>query len=99
NGVSALHTELMKTTVFHNLHRLYPDRIVNETNSITPRRSRTQCHPDLTTLIRETVGDAFLDDVRHIADLNNHATDGGFQERFAAVKHGNKVRLARLILD
>ena len=48
NGVSALHTELMKETVFADLHRLYPDRINNKTNGITPRRWLIQCNPGLT---------------------------------------------------
>ena len=63
NGVSQLHTELMKTTVFAELHRLYPDRINNKTNGITPRRWLMQCNPALTTIIRETIGDGFLDDI------------------------------------
>ena len=45
NGVAALHTELMKQTVFADLHRLYPDRINNKTNGITPRRWLQQCNP------------------------------------------------------
>ena len=51
NGVSALHTELMKKTVFADLHQLYPDRINNKTNGITPRRWLIQCNPGLTELI------------------------------------------------
>ena len=61
NGVSALHTELMKETVFADLHRLYPDRINNKTNGITPRRWLMQCNPGLFNLIRESIGDAFED--------------------------------------
>ena len=57
NGVAALHTELMKQTVFADLHRLYPDRINNKTNGITPRRWLQQCNPGLTGLIREAIGD------------------------------------------
>jgi starch phosphorylase len=48
NGVSALHTDLMKETVFADLHQLYPDRINNKTNGITPRRWLMQCNPGLT---------------------------------------------------
>ncbi len=99
NGVSALHTELMKTTVFRNLHRLFPDRINNKTNGITPRRWLMQANPKLTALVRETIGDRFLDDLTHLADLNAFATDAGFQQRFAAVKRGNKERLARVIRE
>ena len=62
NGVAALHTELMKKTVFADLHTLFPDRINNKTNGITPRRWLQQCNPGLTGLIREAIGDDFLDD-------------------------------------
>ena len=62
NGVSALHTELMKETVFADLHRLYPDRINNKTNGVTPRRWLNGCNPGLSGLIRETIGEGFLDD-------------------------------------
>ena len=99
NGVSALHTELMKTTVFRNLHRLFPDRINNKTNGITPRRWLMQANPKLTALIRETIGDKFLDDMTHLADLNAFATNADFQQRFAAIKRGNKERLARVIRE
>jgi starch phosphorylase len=58
NGVSALHTELMKETVFADLHKLYPDRINNKTNGITPRRWLMQCNPGLFNLIREAIGDS-----------------------------------------
>ena len=51
NGVSALHTELMKETIFADLHMLYPDRINNKTNGITPRRWLIQCNPGLTGLV------------------------------------------------
>jgi starch phosphorylase len=99
NGVSALHTELMKKTVFHDLHRLFPDRINNKTNGITPRRWLMQANPGLTQLIRDTIGDGFLDDVNKLADLNAHADDAAFQEKFAAVKRGNKAALARMIRE
>ena len=94
NGVAALHTRLMKETVFADLHRLYPDRINNKTNGITPRRWLQQCNPALTALIREAIGDAFLDDAEALAALAGMAGDAAFQERFAAVKRANKVALA-----
>jgi len=99
NGVSALHTELMKQTVFSDLHKLYPDRITNKTNGITPRRWLMQCNPELTRLITQTIGPAFLDDVNALQALADHAEDPAFQEQFAAVKRGNKDRLTRLIKD
>ncbi len=95
NGVAALHTDLMKQTVFADLHKLYPDRINNKTNGITPRRWLQQCNPALTALIRETIGDAFLDDTEKLDALVAHAEDSAFQAKFAAVKRDNKVALAQ----
>ncbi|MBB6180752.1 glycogen/starch/alpha-glucan phosphorylase [Pseudorhizobium flavum] len=97
NGVSALHTDLMKVTVFSDLHTLYPDRINNKTNGITPRRWLMQCNPALTSLIREAIGDKFLDDTEALHALDTFADDAAFQEKFAAVKRENKVQLAHLV--
>jgi starch phosphorylase len=99
NGVSALHTELMKKTVFRDLHRLYPDRINNKTNGITPRRWLMQANPRLTAVIAETIGDAFLDRLDRLTGLNRHADDRGFQAAFAEVKRANKARLGKLIRE
>ncbi|RVC70033.1 MAG: glycogen/starch/alpha-glucan phosphorylase [Mesorhizobium sp.] len=99
NGVSALHTELMKETVFADLHKLYPDRINNKTNGITPRRWLIQCNPGLTALAREAIGDRFMDDIERIKDLDPLADDAAFREKFAAVKRQNKARLAKLVAD
>ncbi|ESY80427.1 glycogen/starch/alpha-glucan phosphorylase [Mesorhizobium australicum] len=99
NGVSALHTELMKETVFADLHKLYPDRINNKTNGITPRRWLIQCNPGLTALAREAIGDRFMDDIEAIKGLDPLADDTAFREKFAAVKRQNKVRLANLVAD
>nr|WP_309568510.1 glycogen/starch/alpha-glucan phosphorylase [Rhizobium rhizogenes] len=97
NGVSALHTELMKETVFADLHSLYPERINNKTNGITPRRWLMQCNPGLTGLIREAIGDDFLDDAEKLVALDRFADDAGFREKFAEVKRLNKVRLANTV--
>ena len=97
NGVSALHTELMKETVFADLAALYPGRINNKTNGITTRRWLMQSNPGLTGLIREAIGDRFLDDVSALSDLDRFAGDAAFREKFAAVKRANKERLAATI--
>ncbi len=99
NGVAALHTQLMKKTVFADLHRLYPTRINNKTNGITPRRWLQQCNPGLTALIRDAIGDDFLDDAEKLVDLDVFADDSGFRERFASVKRSNKVALANHIKE
>jgi starch phosphorylase len=99
NGVSALHTELMKETVFADLHRLFPDRINNKTNGITPRRWLVQCNPELTKVVTSAIGERFLDDTEALRGLDAHAEDRGFQEKFAAAKRRNKERLARLVAE
>ena len=99
NGVSALHTELMRQTVFADLNRLYPERINSKTNGVTPRRWLMQCNPGLTRLIADRIGPAFLDDMDKLAELDAHAEDPTFQDQFAAVKRANKERLAELIRD
>ncbi len=99
NGVAALHTQLMKKTVFADLHKLYPTRINNKTNGITPRRWLQQCNPGLTGLIRDAIGDGFLDDAEKLVDLDVFADDPGFRERFSSVKRSNKVALANHIKE
>jgi len=94
NGVAALHTELMKTTVFADLHQLYPTRINNKTNGVTPRRWLQQCNPGLTSVLREAIGSDFLDDAQRLVALNRHADDAALGERIAEVKRANKVALA-----
>ena len=99
NGVSALHTDLMKQTVFKDLHKLYPERINNKTNGVTFRRWLMQCNPELTHLIEEAIGPAFKDDAERLADLNKFADDAAFQEQFLAVKFKKKEQLAVHLRD
>ena len=99
NGVSALHTELMRKTVFRDLNALYPDRIVNKTNGITFRRWLMQANPALMAVLREVCGDAVLDDPALIQRLAAGASDKALHERVAAAKRANKVALSRLVGD
>lgn len=94
NGVSALHTGLMKETVFKGMHTVYPDRIVNVTNGITPRRWLYNCNPPLRKLLNETIGDEWVVDLGRIEALARFAADGDVRARFAAAKRANKGRLA-----
>ncbi|NNU80991.1 glycogen/starch/alpha-glucan phosphorylase [Halovulum dunhuangense] len=94
NGVSALHTGLMKKTVFAELDRLHPDRIVNQTNGVTPRRWLLACNPGLSGLVTETIGTGWEDDLERLGQLDPHVSDAGFRARFAAVKRANKAHLS-----
>jgi len=99
NGVSALHTELMRRTVFRDLHSIHPERIVNKTNGITFRRWLYQANPALTELIVDAVGPKVLDDTAQLEALVPFADDAAFRERFESVRRGNKVALARLVAE
>jgi starch phosphorylase len=99
NGVAALHTDLMKQTVFADLHRVFPTRINNKTNGITPRRWLQQCNPGLSALIDEAIGDGWRDDALRLKELDTVADDAGFQEKLSAVKRANKVALSAHLGD
>ena len=99
NGVSALHTELMRETVFHTLNSLHPGRIVNKTNGITFRRWLIECNPDLAQIIRSTLGERALDDYRALKALAAYADDYSLQERVAQARRKRKIALARVIAD
>ena len=94
NGVSALHTELMKQTVFKDLHALHPERIVNQTNGVTPRRWLYNCNPPLRDLLNETMGEDWVTDSERLRDLVPLTDDSAFRARFADAKQRNKRRLA-----
>ncbi|WBU62808.1 glycogen/starch/alpha-glucan phosphorylase [Paracoccus aerodenitrificans] len=95
NGVSALHTDLMKETVFHDLNRLHPDRIVNVTNGVTPRRWLYSANPTLAGLITETLGDEeWVDHLDRLKRLEPSADDSAWLDRYAAAKRSNKVALS-----
>ncbi|MGE3897427.1 MAG: glycogen/starch/alpha-glucan phosphorylase [Variibacter sp.] len=99
NGVSALHTDLMRKTVFRDLHALYPDRIVNKTNGITFRRWLYQANPVLTRLLRDVCGREMLDDPSRLAHLRAQSGDAALQDRVTAIKRANKVALSNMIAE
>jgi starch phosphorylase len=99
NGVSALHTDLMRKTVFRDLHTLFPDRIVNKTNGITFRRWLLEANPGLARLLVDLVGPQLLDNPLVLDDLTTHAEDTGLHDRLAAIRHANKAALSRLAAE
>jgi len=97
NGVSALHTELMKGTVFRDLNGLYCGRIVNMTNGIAFRRWLMQANPGLTRLLLETLGERFLTDAEALREFAVYADDAGLRQRLRAERRRSKAALAGLI--
>ena len=97
NGVSGLHGQLMRETVFKDLHALFPERITHVTNGITMRRWLVECNPDLAELISDAIGPEWIGDATRLKALERYAGDAGFLERLAQVKQGAKQRLAAFV--
>ncbi|MDA8099092.1 MAG: glycogen/starch/alpha-glucan phosphorylase [Nitrospiraceae bacterium] len=97
NGVSQIHTELMKDTIFADFERLSPGKIINITNGITPRRWLHQANPGLSRLITSRMGGCWLRNLACLAELRNLAADASFRQEFRRVKEENKKRLAESI--
>jgi len=98
NGVSKLHSELVKTVLFPDYAALWPGKFNNKTNGITPRRWLLKSNPGLAALITEAIGDAWITDLDELKRLEPLADDAAFQERFMAAKLANKERLAAYVV-
>jgi len=99
NGVSRLHTELLKTEVVPDFFELWPDRFNNKTNGVTHRRWLLKANPGLAALLIETIGEGWITDFPRIREVERHAGDRAFQDEFRRIKQNNKERLARIIMD
>jgi starch phosphorylase len=97
NGVSKLHSELVKTRLVPEFHSLWPERFSNKTNGVTQRRWLLTANPGLAQLLDETVGTDWRVDLKHTRRLEDFADDKEFQVRFAAIKRANKERLATIV--
>ena len=97
NGVAAIHSDLLKTTLFADFHRIYPKKFINVTNGITPRRWLNQANPQLTELITSRIGNGFVQDLAQLQRLVPYAEDAEFRKQFRAVKQANKVHFAQTI--
>lgn len=98
NGVSELHTRILKERLFSDFDENFPEKFINITNGISPRRWLIQANPDLTELISRTIGDGFQCDLTRLKDLIPFSCDGAFIKAWQHVKYQNKERLARYIL-
>jgi starch phosphorylase len=97
NGVSKLHSELVKTRLAPELYRLWPNRFNNKTNGVTQRRWLLMANPRLAHLLDEAVGNGWVTDFEQIRGIERFADDPEFQRRFVASKRANKERLAALV--
>ena len=99
NGVAALHTDLLKKTIFKEFHELYPGKIQNKTNGVTPRRWIHCCNPELSNLISDTLGgiDEWVTSLDNLQQLTPYATNQKFVNEFIAIKKKNKERLKKWV--
>jgi len=98
NGVAELHSRILKTDLLKDFDALFPQRITNVTNGITPRRWLAQANPSLAELINETIGPEWITDLSRLCRLEPLAADAEFRRRWIKTKRDNKKRLARYIL-
>ncbi|WP_019592886.1 glycogen/starch/alpha-glucan phosphorylase [Thioalkalivibrio sp. ALE18] len=99
NGVAALHTELLKQTLFADFYQLWPERFVNVTNGVTPRLWMIQANPELTEFLGEKIGHDWQYDLERLRALEPWVADPELQEGFREVKRKNKERLATLVRE
>ncbi|MBP6940510.1 MAG: glycogen/starch/alpha-glucan phosphorylase [Syntrophorhabdaceae bacterium] len=97
NGVSRLHSELLKTNVFPDFYLMFPERFQNVTNGITHRRWLLEANPELARLINEAIGDGWTKDLEEIKKLEPFAEDSEFCKSFAEIKVDNKIRLLNVL--
>jgi glycogen phosphorylase len=97
NGVAALHTNLLKQTLFADFNRIWPERFINVTNGVTPRLWMIQANPGLTALIESRIGSDWKFDLDRLTQFTPYASDEATREEFRAIKRGNKERLAGLV--
>ncbi|MGA9325807.1 MAG: glycogen/starch/alpha-glucan phosphorylase [Salegentibacter sp.] len=99
NGVSALHSGLLKKQVLNNFAELWPEKFTNVTNGVAHRRFLAVSNPGLSSLISEKIGKEWITDLTRLHDLEKLADDDQFQQRWMQVKLENKKRLRRLLKE
>ena len=97
NGVAALHTSLLKSSVLKDFYEFWPERFSNKTNGATPRRFVALSNPGLRELLNRTLGEQWLLDLGQLRRLEAHVDDAAFRAAWRSVKHTNKQRLAAYV--
>lgn len=97
NGVAALHSDLIKKTLFRDFYEIYPERFTNKTNGITPRRWLRQCNRQLADLYTDKIGEGWVTKLSELKKIEKFMDDKAFMKKFVAIKMDNKKRLAEYI--
>lgn len=99
NGVAQLHSDLLRKDVLRDFYEFSPEKFLNVTNGVTPRRWVVLSNPALADLITQKIGDGWIRDLDELKKLEKSANDKGFCDAWANVKKGNKIRLSNLIRE
>jgi starch phosphorylase len=99
NGVSKLHSELLKTSLVPDFAALWPERFSNKTNGVAPRRWILKANPSLASLLTRTVGEGWITDLDQVRGIEKFAIDPAFQNEFLQIKRRCKEKLAREVLN
>lgn len=99
NGVAALHTEILKETIFKDFYEIMPEHFTNKTNGITQRRWLLKANPRLAKLITSKIGDGWITDLTQLRKLEAYVNDDAFLADFADIKYSNKAILANTIFN
>ena len=99
NGVSALHSQILKDTVFKDFYTLTPAKFTNVTNGIAHRRWLCQANPDLTAFLTKTIGSGFILDADELSKLTAFADDATVLEKLGAIKKKNKENFAAYVKE
>ena len=97
NGVAELHTQLLKNQVLRDFHDLWPDKFINVTNGVTPRRWLAVSNPEQSQLMTSKIGDSWIGNLEQLKQLESYAEDSAFRAQWRKVQHDVKVRLAQYI--
>ncbi|OGV52191.1 MAG: glycogen phosphorylase [Lentisphaerae bacterium GWF2_52_8] len=99
NGVAALHTELLKNGLFRDFYEYEPEKFINVTNGITPRRWLRKANPELSDFITDKIGEGWVNDLDQLKEFEKLAGNRSVQSRFREIKRANKVHLAKHIIE
>ncbi len=97
NGVAALHSRIIKESIFKDFSEMYPDKFINVTNGVTQRRWLLDCNPQLADFITKRIGDGWTTDFTQIRELTKYASDPESQQEFLRIKKDNKKKLMRFL--
>jgi starch phosphorylase len=98
NGVAQLHTDILKASTFAEMNELFPGRINNKTNGITPRRWLLKCNPSLASLVTGAIGAGWVRDLDQLRNLGKFVEDAGFRNDWIRIKRANKDSLSDWLL-